>query len=227
MSDVPPDAHPFWTHLAALRALYEERKGLYTQAQAAYEAELVAKANALRGKRGKPVKTIEQAKALKVFTDEAWKALFDVHQARMVAALDALEAREKVLKAQLTEAAATVPLGETRTVWALYGARSTDTYRSQGWGAMSYARASAQIEVEDLARIGYEARLDWKPFTEGREGGVFEIRVCVAEERETEVLLRRSQGRMNIREYARACWRNGVNPRVYLPGLPHHPDYDP
>ena len=52
---------------------------------------------ALRGKRGKPVKTIEQAKALKGFTDEAWKALFDVHQARMVAALDALEERQKVL----------------------------------------------------------------------------------------------------------------------------------
>jgi hypothetical protein len=77
MSEGASHEHPFWTHLAALRALYEERKGVYTQAQAAYEAELLAKANALRGKRGKPVKTIEQAKALKGFTDEAWKDLFD------------------------------------------------------------------------------------------------------------------------------------------------------
>lgn len=222
-------AHPFWTVLAARKALAAEREEAPRAAQKVFEAAILAAANAALAaskKKPKPLTTLAQARDCKEFSVSAWEAIFKEHAARLEAQLDDLKPREEELDAELKALAPSVPLGAVKTTWALYTTRMTDTYRSQGWGAMTYAREAAELEAEDLRRIGAEVRVDWCPY-EDREGGVFEVRVHVAEEREVEVLARLFAGRMTIAEYARACWRHGVNPRVYLPGLPFRPEFEP
>jgi len=96
------------------------------------------------------------------------------------------------------------------TVW-------LSTYRSQGWGAKTYAKASAETRLEYLQngspsiefRLRYDGELE-----------EYGIEAKVASDLDTGIVRQRMKTN-GLREMVRSYWAKGTNPRVYLPGLPH------
>lgn len=100
------------------------------------------------------------------------------------------------------------------------------TYWSQGYGASRYARAALQEAVPFLEEAGFTARIESEPAFGTMEKSTFNgIASLVfklwsnAAPWQLDALRRRSQ--QSELEWAKNCWRNGVNPSVYNPFLPH------
>lgn len=90
------------------------------------------------------------------------------------------------------------------------------TYRTQGFGDESYARARAEIHVECVQRLGIHAEL-----IENDES--FEVWVEVADNPFDGDLLG-WWAWPGMKEFVKMCWARGRQPRVYFPGL--NPDFE-
>jgi hypothetical protein len=96
------------------------------------------------------------------------------------------------------------------------------SYSTQGWGMQKYARSAAELRVAEAAPY-CEARiledvsnsvLDGKPRLHA-----YIVMVLVEHELDAEIV--RKKPGMGLRDWLKWCWKNGVNPRVYNPFLPH------
>lgn len=99
---------------------------------------------------------------------------------------------------------------------------STNTYRSQGYSAESYARGLIEINQATFALAYPGLKFEIKELRWGfnKEPYGWALMVHVEEELDAEVV-RRSGSKTPIDELVRLCWKHGRNPRVYMPFLPH------
>ncbi len=109
----------------------------------------------------------------------------------------------------------------------------TSSYSSQGFGASSYARGSAESTVAALKHMGVVAEVRRVVPTpsagEARSYGLsgstypsgerFEVWAELASE--VDVAICRRKPGQTLREWVAGCWARGVNPRVYNAFLPH------
>lgn len=123
---------------------------------------------------------------------------------------------------QLAQEAAARPGPGWLTYQTVYGS----SYATQGFGATSYARGRAKLHELEARLLGVEARVTERPRETvealGRRRALlpdFLVEVKVAEPVDVEIL--RRQPAADLRDMLKACWGMGLNPRVYLPGLPH------
>lgn len=109
---------------------------------------------------------------------------------------------------------------------------SESSYGSQGYGARSYARNSAESRADVARACGVDVEitedvrtwegLDWSGRMTKHSLSTFHVCVGVASKVDVE-LLKRLPG-PTLREQVRLCWKRGVQPRVFNPFLPH--DYE-
>ena len=115
-----------------------------------------------------------------------------------------------------------VPLthGKTRLEWARV---SSSTYRSQGYGAMKYARQSAESRA-DKARIQgltpVIEEVDFSP-AKGINGISHADYKIMVNTTDTGLVLLKYKPDQSLRDWVKACWGRGCQPRVILPELPH------
>lgn len=105
------------------------------------------------------------------------------------------------------------------TVWG-------STYGSQGLGANTYARGRATMMAMDAESHGVESRVDTVKREPPKHRGFgyvhtddFRVMVKVVDDLDLEVL--RLLPGMDLRDFLKACWSKGLNPRVFHPMLPH------
>lgn len=116
------------------------------------------------------------------------------------------------------------------TLWLVYQEMWGSTYSSQGYGAGTYAKGAADnlaFEIETLNRIpvrvvevkretthAYRSTFSIGPLSD------WQVQAQVSEPLDIEILKRKTKG-LGLREWVKACWKRGLNPRVYNPWLPH------
>ena len=99
------------------------------------------------------------------------------------------------------------------------------TYRSQGYGANAYAKNAAEIIAMEAGAV-VEAKVVTIPTERPKFPSYhyvhtdnYEVQVLVDSEVDLELVRRRPP--MGLRDWMKACWSKGMNPRVYNPFLPH------
>jgi len=140
------------------------------------------------------------------------------------------DARKKTIEAVLDKAARGIPLASPATggervkieeAWGL-------TYSTQGFGAGAYAKARAELaEIEAHACGLTRTEIDVKSYppnphpsyTTVNRAPDYLVFAWVSDPLDVEIM-RRKPGE-GLRALVAACWRKQVNPRVYMPFLPH------
>lgn len=92
------------------------------------------------------------------------------------------------------------------------------SYGSQGWGARKYARGSAEQDVMELQAIGIKAEVRERieKYTWGSLA-YYEVWAWTSEPEKVPY----APSNLSLKDAVKACWKRGVNPRVYWPFLPH------
>lgn len=90
-------------------------------------------------------------------------------------------------------------------------------YLSQGFGAKTYAEGHAKQAKIHVESQGVRAEVVVEG-TSSRGGGVFKCMAYVKEDVDLEII--RLRDTVTLREWIKACWKMGTNPRVYQPFLP-------
>lgn len=124
----------------------------------------------------------------------------------------AADETKKRLTKELTELAPLISL-EPQAEESVYAVTTADSYRTQP-GALGYASGRAKMYVMELAKIGVTGRVV-------QAGDGFEVRVPLDPVRVGVVGLRLTGEGFTLREFLKACWGNGLNPRVLSPMIPH------
>jgi len=176
------------------------------EAQAALDAELLADWRAAhpRSRAREPdLQTAPNAAAITARWMAKGEELHAAHKLR-AAALEKL----------LTEAAAAEPL-PTTDVLIQVDLTPTSTYRSQGYGAATYAKRAAQFRADNAQHHGLRAEVRAIENDPNQADGfaVFANTTPVGWE-----MVRRRPGQ-TLREWLKACWASGTNPRVFNPYL--------
>jgi hypothetical protein len=105
-----------------------------------------------------------------------------------------------------------VPAGED---WHQIGDVWESTYRSQSYAASKYANAKAHLIADKAVFYGLEASVE--RYGEGASVG---YRVKARTTPTGAEVLRRKPD-VPVKDWVAACWKRGVNPRVYNPFLPY------
>jgi hypothetical protein len=108
-----------------------------------------------------------------------------------------------------------VPAGED---WQQIGERWDSTYRSQSYAASKYARGSVEALADHAIYYGLEAKVE--RYGEGASAGWR----AFAKTTPTGAEILRRKPDVPVKDWAAACARRGVNPRVYNPFLPYEVD---
>lgn len=154
-------------------------------------------------------------------THEQWQAVADMVWGHYKAAIEHVEAQ---LRALCTAGLRPQP-GDLEIVLAT---RDGGEYHTVGLGANTYAKAAAEM-VADAARY-HHVPVEVRRVSERtvrRGPGVwdsstyskFEVVAKLADDLDREIL--QYCPRASLVEQVRSCWARGVNPRVYIPYLPH------
>lgn len=132
------------------------------------------------------------------------------------------ESRKITAQTELTVQSLTAKLSELAPLISLYpqveesvyAVTMSDDFRTQS-GPLGYARGRAEIHIDELAKVGVIGRVV-------QFGDHFEVRVPLDPVRieVVKVLLASGKG-FTLREFLKACWGHGVNPRVLSPQIPH------
>lgn len=174
-----------------------------------------------------------KAKRLKGDSGKAWKLLGE-EAAKLVEApfrvrADAVWEDSKTKTKALTErlfALAEVSDIEAGDSWLFYDMCRGSDYNSQGLGADSYARASAEVRADQPRGCGVEtvvvydeghrsARTNGESF---RYGSGYVVAVKVASDLDVEII--KCKPGQNIKEWLRAVLKRAANPWVLSPMLP-------
>lgn len=114
------------------------------------------------------------------------------------------------------------------TEWNCAYSVTDNDYLSMGFGAEKYAKESAESHLRDFQIHVPEAKVEheFHPFDYpvhcaggGISRGWHEWRVMVPTTEIGVAILKRKPGE-SLRDFVKACWKKGVNPRVYCPFLP-------
>lgn len=197
----------FWSTLESYRAVTARIRSLESEGEDKFQ----------KGKMGKRKKdkSPEEVEALRSSLLNEYNAI-----------LDPLREQEKLLKAKLNELALTTPFREPRETWCLWKVHSTYDHLTVGFGATAYAQSSAELREQEAKALGLETRIDRESqkaqfrtfYSVADEYVTFKVMVKVHGEDDI-ALLDRKPG-MSLREWMKACWSRGKNPRVYNPYLP-------
>lgn len=96
--------------------------------------------------------------------------------------------------------------------WILVDTIYRGAYRSMGWSEFKYSKFAAQ-QIVDLAEcFGLEAKMEL-------EGELYIHVYAKTTNAGREILV--SKPFRSLKEWMKACWNSGVNPRVYNPFLPN------
>ncbi len=93
-------------------------------------------------------------------------------------------------------------------------------YGSQGLGAMKYATGSAELTADRLRSIGLSAVVEQIKIP-GTRREVYAAKVLVDVDPADMPMLKRAKVSVSLVDEVAACWRRGLNPRVYNPYLSH------
>lgn len=217
--------HATLKHYVRVRDMYQRRsesqQGVRNALQAEFEATVIARFCAKHKKRKAAYSTARKD-----------TALYDLVFAEFVARADKISVTHRAQRARLdalikaaTLVAVVKPSDSHRS---RYSTHSSGTYNSQGFGARSYAHGAAKMDVAGLTAQGFKAEIvttneQTYPGTRLNGGWTmhhvdYEVWIN-ADEVTAEVL--HEKPALPLDEVVAACWRNGVNPRVYMPMLPH------
>lgn len=153
---------------------------------------------------------------------EAWAAMRDAKQAELDVVYARWEGLRRAFERELDDAAQGAEVRASRDgserelirVW-------TSSYSTQGYGASRYAKSSAESVATNAQSFGVRARVERMADSVRDEiynhTEVFVVYVATDSDLDVEILKRK---RVDMREWVRACWTRGVNPRVYNPFLP-------
>jgi len=128
----------------------------------------------------------------------------------------------KALLEDLAEKAEVLP-GEN---WNLYRSISNSAYHTQGYGADRYAQKAVELDLPVAAQYGLEAEIrvrrlrDDPAWTGSPKTDVTYYEMWVKAEALDLWILKQKPG-LDMVEFVTACWKNGTNPRVLCPMLPH------
>jgi hypothetical protein len=190
--------------------------------QLAYEGELEAAFRAAKPKRKVPrlegnAERLDVQMAVNSIPADVSTSISKRYAALVKAAIDSAEAELAASKAAVSEAAAAVTPRTMSGARTMIAAVSVSSYMTQTAPA-TYARAMAQIHAAAAraACPGVEVELveDVKPYAELGTVRVF----ADVEALDVEAMKARP---MSMVEMVRLAWKNGANPRVYWPTLPH------
>lgn len=159
-------------------------------------------------KKGKPF-DVRKAEAL---LGDGLEAFMQPFRDRVKAAADAASNRRDLIEDELHELAPQIDLTPAPDVWNVYATSWPDSYRTIS-GGERYAPAMAEMMRREAALHCPTARTHKDETTGG-------ITVLVPLEPVRVEALRRRDG-MTVRDFLKACWGLGVNPRVYRPLLAH------
>lgn len=110
------------------------------------------------------------------------------------------------------------------TSWTVVHEVSENAYRTQGHGAMKYARGEAEEHADALAAAGIPVAVAEVSYPSAVQNGR-PLRAVVVNAQctgyDAEAVHRRALLEGSIVEWVRRCWARGLNPRVYNPHLPH------
>ncbi len=107
--------------------------------------------------------------------------------------------------------------------WSLYGSRSTSDFSTQGFGAAKYAKSAAEDMVDHIRACGVEAEIreDRREPTVSCGWSMESVtyNVYVNCSKTICEIVERKPG-LSLRDWVKAQWARGVNPRVKNPMLP-------
>lgn len=202
----------FWETLALWQATSTQIRDLEKEGDEKYQQ---AKAKARKGRKKKDELTTEELEVLRAPL-----------LAEYSPTLDPLRAQAETLKARIDELAPTTPFREPREQWCLWKVKSTYDYITQGFGATTYAQNTADMYLLEAQSLGLEVRID-KEVTKTKDHSFYSIgdtatfKVMVKVHGEEDIQLLNRKPTMSLREWLKACWKRGVNPRVLNPYLSH------
>jgi hypothetical protein len=134
------------------------------------------------------------------------------------------KAERDALKAKLD---ALAPEAEVRKgeFWTAFSEHHTSSYHTQGFGAATYAKNAATLDGLVPQHFGIETVTVHNPGMKSPSflGGGF---ICesyitaVKVESETDVEILKRRPALLLRDWLKACWKLGANPRVLNPYLP-------
>ena len=142
-----------------------------------------------------------------IYSLEEYYALLEPFQKRVQEGIEEVDKQIKDLQTQLQGLAKTIEV-RVGDLELQIGEVYVGTYRSQGWGAESYAKNIADIEA-------LKAKVYNVPVDVVKENDSYIVRVKVAEPIDLEIL--RYKPHAEYKEQIRYCLKNGINPKVYNP----------
>jgi hypothetical protein len=96
------------------------------------------------------------------------------------------------------------------------------SYSSQGFGMQNYARRAAELKAAEAAPYcDTEIVEDVSKSAITGKPNLYAYVVMALVEHELDAEIVRRKPGMDLRDWLKWCWKNGVNPRVYNPFLPH------
>ncbi len=203
-----------------LQSAYNDFFDTKTAQQNALEAALVSAAKAKGAKKAKP----EDVYLLLSKTEIS--AVRDPFQRAWDDGLEAVNGPLEANKLALHTAAVSAEFSplELRARYVLVKSCWVSSYRSQGFGAVGYARNQAE-SYADKARL-YDVKTDIRMVSNPNqltEIESFDVFAFVADGRagERDVELLRYKPEETLREWVRKQWLRGSNPRVSMPFLAH------
>lgn len=197
--------------------------GWLKEYEKAYQQELIAEACKIKPK----------AKVKNKNTTWAWKILGE-KQAGKIQERWSKRSNERLVNRRLTIKRLETYLWEiaehikvkSGDVKVLFGRRSSSTYNSQGFGAISYAKGAAESLADTPRHNDIPVEIEQENRKPSRSFGYssishanFKIWVFVASDQDGRIL--HYKAGPSFREWIRMCWKRGTNPRVYNPWLPH------
>lgn len=152
-------------------------------------------------------------------------------QGRALAATNAHEAELEAATKAAVAAAAAAPIVTATGCWRRLDAMtsSASDYRSTCSGE-KYAKCHAELGAAGLraglglvARVVREAREPTlRGYGDSRDPFVsFHVEAEFATNLDIEIVMRRNERLLPLREWVRGCWARGCQPRVFSPHLPH------
>ena len=213
----------FWTVLQEHEALTSERQSFMGLANTAYQAALVEAAKAALPK-GSKKKVKDVSAATKVLGEEAVSVLYKQHETDACIKMDQMKATIKALSDELDVLAVDTPFSEPHETWVEFHQTWSDTYRSTCRGS-HYAKAFCLVTEMKLKAKGFQTKVEQLAPEVGSHrvmGDVpgYRVLILLNHERELELAKRKPSG-FTTRDWLKACWGVGANPRVFNPFLPH------
>jgi len=196
-------------HKARLEAFAEELDGIRSGHDEAARA---------RYREIHPRRKFDHSKAAK---EDFYAPMLEEWKAKFSAKLDEREAFEKESKERLAVLAADTPFPPSAEM-TMVASESGGSYHTQGYGANKYARASLEALADKAAFHGLETEirvLETGP--RDRYGIAHETYGLFAPTTEEGAALLAFKQEVPLRDLVRMSWKRGVNPRVYMPFLPH------